>query len=60
MSVVRRKVATATAVGNFVEWFDSGAYAIMSATIAGLFFPQYDKTAALLATWADSRPSPVR
>ncbi|MEV7795891.1 MFS transporter [Streptomyces sp. NPDC087512] len=50
--VVRRKVATATAIGNFVEWFDSGAYAIMSATIAGLFFPQYDKTAALLATWA--------
>nr|WTB09290.1 MFS transporter [Streptomyces antimycoticus] len=49
---VRRKVATATAIGNFVEWFDSGAYAIMSATIAGLFFPQYDKTAALLATWA--------
>ncbi|WP_326691706.1 MULTISPECIES: MFS transporter [unclassified Streptomyces] len=49
---VRRKVALATAVGNFVEWFDSGAYAIMSATIAGLFFPQYDKTAALLATWA--------
>ncbi|RVU29047.1 MFS transporter [Streptomyces antnestii] len=48
---VRRKVAAATAVGNFVEWFDSGAYAIMSATIAGLFFPQYDKTAALLATW---------
>ncbi|MEV0275675.1 MFS transporter [Streptomyces sp. NPDC050610] len=49
---VHRKVAAATAVGNFVEWFDSGAYAIMSATIAGLFFPQYDKTAALLATWA--------
>ncbi|MFE7116892.1 MFS transporter, partial [Streptomyces sp. NPDC057654] len=49
---VHRKVALATAVGNFVEWFDSGAYAIMSATIAGLFFPQYDKTAALLATWA--------
>ncbi|MEU0372722.1 MFS transporter [Streptomyces sp. NPDC006283] len=49
---VRRRVATATAIGNFVEWFDSGAYAIMSATIAGLFFPQYDKTAALLATWA--------
>ncbi|GAA2097092.1 MFS transporter [Streptomyces albiaxialis] len=49
---VRRKVALATAIGNFVEWFDSGAYAIMSATIAGLFFPQYDKTAALLATWA--------
>ncbi|GHH77134.1 MFS transporter [Streptomyces sulfonofaciens] len=51
-AAVRRRVAAATAVGNFVEWFDSGAYAIMSATIAGLFFPQYDKTAALLATWA--------
>ncbi|WP_250847346.1 MFS transporter [Streptomyces hygroscopicus] len=49
---VRRKVTLATAIGNFVEWFDSGAYAVMSATIAGLFFPQYDKTAALLATWA--------
>ncbi|MEU5836661.1 MFS transporter [Streptomyces diacarni] len=51
-SGVRRKVTAATAVGNFVEWFDSGAYAIMSATLAGLFFPQYDATAALLATWA--------
>ncbi|MER7409392.1 MFS transporter [Streptomyces cacaoi] len=49
---MRRKVTAATAVGNFVEWFDSGAYAVMSATIAGLFFPQYDKTASLLATWA--------
>ncbi|MCH6163786.1 MFS transporter [Streptomyces marispadix] len=48
----RRKVTAATAIGNFVEWFDSGAYAIMSATIAGLFFPQYDDAAALLATWA--------
>ncbi|MFB6962330.1 MFS transporter [Streptomyces sp. NPDC056309] len=49
---VRRKVAAATAIGNFVEWFDSGAYAVMSATLASLFFPQYDTTAALLATWA--------
>ncbi|HEY3507200.1 MAG TPA: MFS transporter [Actinocatenispora sp.] len=48
----RRRVTAATAVGNFVEWFDSGAYAVMSATIAGLFFPGYDRTAALLATWA--------
>ncbi|QFR98178.1 MFS transporter [Streptomyces tsukubensis] len=48
----RRKVTAATAIGNFVEWFDSGAYAVMSATIAGLFFPQYDKSAALMATWA--------
>lgn len=49
---VRRKVAAASAIGNFVEWFDSGAYAVMSATISGLFFPQYDPAAALLSTWA--------
>ncbi|MBE1582490.1 MFS transporter [Nonomuraea angiospora] len=49
---VRRKVTMASAIGNFVEWFDSAAYAVMSATIAKLFFPDYDTTAALLATWA--------
>jgi MHS family proline/betaine transporter-like MFS transporter len=48
----RRRVLAATAIGNFVEWFDSAAYAVMSVTIAGLFFPRYDNTAALLATWA--------
>ncbi|MFB4277572.1 MULTISPECIES: MFS transporter [unclassified Nonomuraea] len=51
-AAVRRKVTMASAIGNFVEWFDSAAYAVMSATIAGLFFPDYDKSAALLATWA--------
>ncbi|GAA3533565.1 MFS transporter [Nonomuraea rosea] len=51
-AAVRRKVTLASAIGNFVEWFDSAAYAVMSATIAGLFFPDYDKSAALLATWA--------
>jgi len=39
-------VLAATAIGNFVEWFDSAAYAVMSVTIAGLFFPRYDNTAA--------------
>jgi len=48
----RRRVLAATAIGNFVEWFDSAAYAVMSVTIASLFFPQYDRTASLLATWA--------
>ncbi|WP_433440375.1 MFS transporter [Nonomuraea sp. CA-141351] len=51
-AAVRRKVTLASAIGNFVEWFDSAAYAVMSATIAKLFFPEYDTTAALLATWA--------
>ncbi|MCO5966925.1 MFS transporter [Actinoallomurus soli] len=49
---VRRTVILSSAIGNFVEWFDSAAYAVMSATIAGRFFPTYDRTAALLATWA--------
>ncbi|MDA3629751.1 MFS transporter [Saccharopolyspora oryzae] len=52
VSRTRRRVTIATAIGNFVEWFDSGAYAVMSATIAMLFFPRFDSAAALLATWA--------
>lgn len=52
MARTRRRVTLATAIGNFVEWFDSGAYAVMSATIAMLFFPRFDPAAALLATWA--------
>ncbi|MGW3469998.1 MFS transporter [Saccharopolyspora sp. NPDC000995] len=48
----RRRVTIASAIGNFVEWFDNGAYAVMSATIAMLFFPKFDSAAALLATWA--------
>ena len=28
-----KRVAAAAAVGNFVEWFDSAAYAVMSVTI---------------------------
>ncbi|WP_190814478.1 MFS transporter [Saccharopolyspora pogona] len=52
MARTRRRVTLATAIGNFVEWFDSGAYAVMSATIAMLFFPRFDPAAALLVTWA--------
>jgi MHS family proline/betaine transporter-like MFS transporter len=52
MTTIRRTVILASAIGNFVEWFDSAAYAVMSATIAGRFFPTYDRSAALLATWA--------
>ena len=47
-----KRVAAAAAVGNFVEWFDSAAYAVMSVTIAKLFFPDYSTTASLLAVWA--------
>lgn len=47
-----KRVASAAAIGNFVEWFDSAAYAVMSVTIAKLFFPSDSPTASLLATWA--------
>ncbi|HWD01654.1 MAG TPA: MFS transporter [Amycolatopsis sp.] len=48
----RRKIALASGIGNFTEWFDSAAYATMSSTIAAEFFPKNDPSAALLATWA--------
>lgn len=45
------RVAWAASIGNFVEWFDSSAYAVMAVTISALFFPSGDPVAALLATW---------
>ncbi|WP_238147586.1 MULTISPECIES: MFS transporter [Micrococcaceae] len=46
-----RRVAWAALIGNFVEWFDSAAYAVMAVTISSLFFPSGDPVASLLATW---------
>lgn len=47
-----KRVAWAASIGNFVEWFDAAAYAVMAVTIAALFFPAGDPVAAMLATWA--------
>ncbi len=48
----RRKVVAASFIGNFVEWFDYAAYGYLAATISTVFFPNTDRTTALLATFA--------
>lgn len=47
-----RKVIAASAIGNFVEWFDFAVYGFLAVTIAALFFPQGDPALALLQTFA--------
>lgn len=47
-----RRAATASFMGNFVEWFDYAAYGYLATVIALTFFPQTDTTTGLLATFA--------
>jgi MHS family proline/betaine transporter-like MFS transporter len=47
-----KRVLTSAAIGQFVEWYDFVVYAYSAATIAALFFPSGDRTAAILATFA--------
>ena len=47
-----RKVISAAAIGNFVEWFDFAVYGFLATTIAEQFFPSADASAALLKTFA--------
>jgi MHS family proline/betaine transporter-like MFS transporter len=49
---VRRTALVASAIGNVVEWYDFASYAFTATVIATLFFPQGDRTVALLATFA--------
>ena len=47
-----RKAVTAGVVGNFVEWYEYGVYGYLASIIATLFFPEGDRAAALLGTYA--------
>jgi MFS transporter, MHS family, proline/betaine transporter len=47
-----RRVASASFIGNFVEWFDYAAYGFLATVIALVFFPQSDPLTALMATYA--------
>lgn len=47
-----KRAARASFIGNFVEWFDYGAYGYLAAVIALVFFPAEDKTTALMSTYA--------
>lgn len=48
----RRKVVVASFIGNFVEWFDYGAYSYLAVVIAVVFFPSDDLTQGLIWTFA--------
>lgn len=47
-----RKVTTAAAIGNFVEWFDFAVYGFLATIIARHFFSPELQQAALLQTFA--------
>jgi MHS family proline/betaine transporter-like MFS transporter len=47
-----QKSVIAGSIGVLVHWFDWAVYAYMATTIAAVFFPKTDRTAALLATFA--------
>ncbi|MCP3425609.1 MFS transporter [Rothia sp. AR01] len=47
-----RKNVVAGAIGVLVHWFDWAIYAYLATTIAHIFFPQQDDTAALLSVFA--------
>jgi MHS family proline/betaine transporter-like MFS transporter len=47
-----RRVTMAGSVGVFVEFYDYGVYGFLASTIATVFFPSQDGTAALLLTFS--------
>src|SRR5690349_24543383 len=47
----RRRVITASFIGNFVEWFDYAVYGYLAGIISTVFFPEADRQTALLATF---------
>lgn len=47
-----RRVTVAGSVGVFVEFYDYAVYGFLASTIATVFFPQQDPTAALLLTFS--------
>jgi MFS transporter, MHS family, proline/betaine transporter len=47
-----RRAVIAAGIGTAIEYFDFTIYAFLATTLAAVFFPQEDPTAALLSTWA--------
>lgn len=48
----RRRVVTASFIGNFVEWFDYAVYGYLAVTITAVFFPESDPQTGLMLTFA--------
>jgi MHS family proline/betaine transporter-like MFS transporter len=49
---VSKRPILAAAVGNFVEWYDYSIYGVLAVVLATLYFPEHDKTAAVLLTFS--------
>ena len=49
--MIRRAIVGAS-IGNTVEWFDFATYSFLATTLAVVFFPPGNPTAALLSTFA--------
>ena len=49
---VMKKVISAAAVGNFIEWYDFAVYGYLATMLAANFFPGGNPTTALLETFA--------
>jgi len=47
-----RKAASASFIGNFVEWFDYASYGYLATVIAVVFFPEDDATVSLMLAFA--------
>ena len=47
-----RKAASASFIGNFIEWFDYASYGYLAVIISKVFFPESDPTAGLLSVFA--------
>ncbi|MDC4894497.1 MFS transporter, partial [Acinetobacter baumannii] len=46
-----RKGIIAAAIGNFITWFEYASYGFLAVILSNVFFPDTDKTTALLATF---------
>lgn len=47
-----KRVAAASFIGNFVEWFDYASYIYLASVITLVFFPESSPASGLLATFA--------
>lgn len=47
-----RRVVTASALGNAVEWFDFGVYGFLAVTLGNIFFPNASPSIQLIASLA--------
>lgn len=48
---VYRRVLISCLIGNTVEWYDNGVYAVVAAILAGHFFPSDDPVVSLMAAF---------